>query len=134
MYLSSFHSAARQRGFSMPIAVFILVIMTLLGTAMIQLVSTSHMSIANETLSTRAFYAAESGAQYGMNLLFPLDGTLPGCFADTTLNFNVNGLNGCSATTVCNFDGDFNGNAHYTIASTGQCDNAIRQIQVGAKQ
>ena len=124
----------------MPIAIFILVIMTLLGTAMIQLITTSHMSIANETLSTRAFYAAESGAQYGMNRLFPLTGPpAPGCFIGTiTLNFTVNGLNDCSAAVSCSDEGSFNGNDHYTIISTGQCgtgnDVAIRQLQVGAKQ
>ena len=54
----------------MPVAVFILVIMALLAAAIVQLSSPNNISAAQEILSTRAFYAAESGASWAMSQLF----------------------------------------------------------------
>ena len=123
-----------QGGFGMPMVVFILVVMTLLATAMVRLSSTSAISIANEIESNRAFFAAESGAQWAMNQLFPPAGGGGVCFAGTTLNFSTGGLNGCSATVQCQNSGVFNGSTHFLVTSSGSCGNATRQIQVGAKQ
>ena len=124
----------RQRGFGMPMVVFILVIMTLLAAAMVRLTTTGTLSIASEVQSTRAFYAAESGAQWAVNALFPPAGGAGACAATTPLAFAVGGLNGCSATVTCLAQGSFNGNIHYLITSTGNCGNEVRQIQVGARQ
>lgn len=134
-----FPSARRiQTGFTLPVAVFILVVMALVGAAMVRLAATGATSVAYGTLSTRALFAAESGAQFGMQRLFPLDDSLPGCFAATTLSFTVQGLAGCSARVACTALGAFNGKAHYRIDSTGQCgsgqDQAERTLAVGARQ
>ena len=126
----------RQDGFGMPMVVFILVIMTLLATAMVQLSSTAAISIGHEIQSNRAFYAAESGAQWAMNQLFPPTGGGGACFIPnpTVLNFTQGGLNGCSASIQCQSPGAFNGSTHFLITSTGSCGDQTRQIQVGAKQ
>lgn len=131
--------ARRQTGFSMPVAIFILVVMALIGTAMVQLVSTGHMSVANEALSTRAFYAAESGAQWGMNRLFPPTGSscpATSCVASSSLTFTAAGLSGCSAVVVCTGLGTFSGREHYGLTSTGTCGSsettATREIEVRA--
>lgn len=66
----------RQRGFSIVIAVFILVVMSLLAATMLRVQEADSAGTAQDTLTVRAFYAAESGAQFAMNRLY-LDGT--GC-------------------------------------------------------
>ena len=119
----------------MPVVIFILVIMTLLATAMVRLSTTGALSIASEVQSNRAFYAAESGAQWAMNQLFPPAGGGGVCFASpSSLNFTTAGLNGCSASVSCVNSGVFNASTHFIVTSTGSCGNETRQIQVGAKQ
>ena len=118
----------KQTGFGMPMVVFILVIMTLLAAAIMRLSTTSALSVASEIQSNRAFYAAESGAQWAMNQIFPPDGGGGACFADNTLNFTVGGLSGCSATVTCVSPGTFNGDTHFTVTSTGSCARSPSRI------
>lgn len=125
----------RERGFSLPVIIFILVVLALLGTALTRLAATGSQSVAFETLSTRAFYAAESGAQWGMAQLFPLNNGAANCAPNTTLNFNPTGLNGCSATVLCTLQ-TAGGKTFYRVRSQGTCgtgaDAATRRIEVGA--
>lgn len=125
----------REAGFSLPIIIFILVVLALLGTALTRLAATASQSVAFETLSTRAFYAAESGAQWGMTQLFPLNNGAANCAPSTTLNFNPTGLSGCSATVLCALQ-TADGKAFYKVRSQGTCgtgaDTATRTIEVGA--
>jgi hypothetical protein len=109
----------RQAGFSLPVAIFILVIMALIGTALANLIQSSHTALGQEVLSTRAFYAAESGAQYALGQLFPLNGGAANCASPyPVINYNAADLSGCSA-------------------STGSClfgtTSATRQIELMAK-
>lgn len=134
MCLSRYAANRVQSGFGMPMVVFILVIMTLLATAIMRLSTTGAISIANEIDANRAFYAAESGAQWAMNQLFPPAGGGGVCFAATTLNFSATGLTGCSANIQCQNSGSFNGSTHFIVTSSGNCGSATRQIEVGAKQ
>lgn len=60
----------RQGGFSLIIAVFIIVVMSLLAVAMLRMSDTDRQASTTDLLSLRAFYAAESAAQYGMNQIF----------------------------------------------------------------
>jgi len=56
----------RQRGFGLPLAVFIITVLALIGAAMVALTRTGQESVASEIQSIRAFYAAESGAQLAL--------------------------------------------------------------------
>jgi MSHA biogenesis protein MshP len=130
------YSNARQQGFSLPIAVFILVIMALIGVALIDITKIGYQGMSTEVMSTRAFYASESGAQYALSQLFPLDGSPASCLAPyPTLNFNSNGLNNCSAVVSCNSN-TVGSNTYYIISSIGNCNtgefSATRQIEVMA--
>lgn len=124
----------KQRGFGMPMVVFILVILTLLAAAIMRLSTTSALSIATEVKSSRALHAAESGAQWAMNQIFPPGGGGGACFASpATLQFTVGALSGCSATVSCTSPGAINGNIHYSVTSSGSCGIETRVIQVKAK-
>lgn len=128
---------AYQRGFSLPVAVFILVIMALIGTALVSLSQNSHQALGQEVISTRAFYAAESGAQLALAQLFSLTGAAANCAsAYPTVSFTAASMSGCSASVSCSSQ-TVNSKAYYTLTSTGTCSfvttTATRQIELMAK-
>lgn len=126
-----------SRGFSLPVAVFILVIMALIGTALVNLMQSSHTALGQEVLSTRAFYAAESGAQYALGQIFPLNGGAAHCASPyPAINYNAADLNGCSATVSC-ASNTIGTATYYTLTSTGSCvfaaTSATRRIELMAQ-
>ena len=127
-----------QCGFSLPVAIFILVVLALLGAAMVGIMLNSSRALGSAVLSTRAFFAAQSGAQYALAQLFPLTGAPASCAAAyPTLTFTASGLAGCNAVVSCSSQ-TIGSQIYYTLNSTGSCsaggDSAVRQIQVQAKQ
>lgn len=96
-----------QAGFLMPLALFIVVGLGALAIAISRMGAGSFSSAVQETLSVQAFYAAESGAQYGMNqLLFDAaDKTAVDARCASvngaTLNFAVAGLRDCNVAITC---------------------------------
>lgn len=125
-----------QHGFSLPVAIFILVIMALLGAGIVSIMQSSQESTATEVLSTRAFFAAESGAQVALGQLFDLSGGAVNCAASyPAIDFNATGLGGCSASATCSSSG-IGTKTYFTITSTGSCNvsgySAVREIQIMA--
>ncbi|MFD2167780.1 hypothetical protein ACFSJY_16120 [Thalassotalea euphylliae] len=126
------NSLQRQGGSILVLALFILVVMFLLGAALARLLSSGAEATAYEVLGTRAFQAANSGAQLKLLDVFPLDTATPqNCSAgdattptdSATNNYsfvNVDGLNNCSATVSCNMQ-EVDGVYYYQLTSTGQC-------------
>ena len=125
---------AKQSGLGLPVALFIIVIMSLIAIAVNQLGASSSQSYSQNVLSTRAFYAAESGAQLrAEDTLTALSCVCSGG-ADVTYNFTVSGLNQCSALTNCT-SFSANGDTYCTIVSIGRCHNATaeRTVEVRLK-
>ena len=134
-----------ERGFSLPVVVFILVIMALLAAGITQLSSRSNLAAAQEELSNRAFFAAESGASWAMSrLFFNSGGSADKTFSDTActavsgavLNFTQAGLATCSATLSCSSQ-TVGTAGFYTVRSQGACSTGqtqtLRTVEVGAK-
>ena len=127
----------RQKGFSLPVAIFILIIMALVGAAAVSILDSSQQGLSSEVLSTRAFFSAESGAQYALAQLFTLDGSAASCQSPyPTVNLTSTGFAGCSAVVNCT-SATIGSDIFYTITSTGTCDMAgalsVRQIELMAK-
>ena len=59
-----------QRGFLMPLAIFILVAMGFFAITISRVTGQTAIATTQEAVSVASFYAAESGAQYAMNQLF----------------------------------------------------------------
>lgn len=129
-----------QRGAGLPIALFVITVLSLIVVGMAQLQQSSAQSISLQIQSQRAFFAAESGAQVAVAQVFA-----GGCASVTNQNFSTAGLRSCSATLQCsnppqgfdaNGDGDTNdpGELVYTLTSTGVCgtgpDRAQRVVEV----
>ncbi|MDG9670196.1 hypothetical protein ONV78_20835 [Hahella sp. CR1] len=126
----------RQAGLGLPAALFVIVILGLLVVAITELERSTAEGVSMDILSTRAFYAAETGAQAALGRLFPAGGADNNCsvgFPD--LNFTADGLTGCSASVVCLTD-SAGGDDYFTLRSTGSCgggdETASRTIEVRA--
>ena len=104
-------SCRDQRGFLLPLALFILVVMGVLALTISRTATQTNTSTIQEFTNVQAFYAAESGAQRGMQALFlatatrqATDTACANMATNTTANQNfssVNGLQICTATVTC---------------------------------
>ena len=112
-------------GSALVLALFIIIIVTLLGTALVRMISSNAETIAYEVLGTRAYQAAQAGAQITLEEVFPLS-TAGVCNAINPNNPNdftgIDGLDNCQAIVGCRADRTVDGITYYTITSTGQCD------------
>jgi len=115
----------RQEGSALVLALFIMIVVTLLGTFLVKMISSSAETIAFEVLGTRAYQAAQIGAQRKLSELFPLSpGTLE-CTLDSNYGefTTVKGLENCQSRNVdCIAGPTVDDITYYTITSTGQCD------------
>jgi len=145
MFLKQIHKKTlidinKQQGSALVIAVFIIVVMTVLGLALVRMLGASSESVAYEVIGTRAFTAAQTGAQWAGREIFPLGtGFSLHCDGSTvsesntsfvtpqTLNppssiGNNNGLENCLVSSLKCEDLKYDGVAYFTITSTGQCN------------
>ncbi|MFT7131072.1 MAG: MSHA biogenesis protein MshP [Gammaproteobacteria bacterium] len=132
----TFSIRKQQGGMSMVLAIFVLVVMSLLGAAMVNILRSGSDSVAREVVSLRALMAAESGAQRLLNEIFPPGGaTLTGSCGDK--NYAMNGLFACNTVDVSCQVLTIDSVDYFTISSTGRCgplgDESVRVIQVQAK-
>lgn len=136
MFLKSeLTSYSKQKGISMAFLLFTMIVISLLATGLMRLNSQSSLSNAHQVISTRAFFAAESGAQLQALVIFPLAGG--GVCGNNNYNFTVGGLNGCRANTTCNST-TIGGDIYYQVVSVGQCNigqplQATRTIETRLK-
>lgn len=127
----------KQQGLGLPVAIFVITIMSIVAVAINRLNESGSQSYSQNVLSTRSFYAAESGAQLRAQSVLPALLELPcacGGSADVVYEFTVTGLSQCRAATNCS---SFiaNGETYCTIKSVGSCDNtnAERTVEVRLK-
>lgn len=140
-------SQHKQHGSALIISLFIIVVMTLLVAALSKLLISSTESVSYEVLGTRAFFAAQSGVEYGLAQLFPLTtatdpsgsssycaiatGQLDGAAAEQIVPLNTaSGLQNCSFTLNCKsarptlVSGE---TIYYQLVSTGTCGSGSLQ-------
>lgn len=135
----------RQQGFLIPLALFIVIVMGFLALALSRMSVQTQLSSAQELVSVQAFYAAESGAQAGMNHLFYPDASDLAQVNNRCIAMNLSpiidtapGLGGCSVavTCVCTACGINDSTSFYTLMSVGECGSgptsATRTIRVGS--
>ncbi|MBU2870299.1 pilus assembly PilX N-terminal domain-containing protein [Colwellia sp. E2M01] len=119
-----------QRGSSIVLALFVIIILTLLGSALMRMISTSSETVSQEVLGTRAYMAANSAMQAELQQLFPLNNTVGVCNASNIItydfqdeNTDIPGLYDCEATTTCDnyYSDSENDVEYYRLTSTGKC-------------
>ncbi|GAA5218987.1 hypothetical protein ACFSJ3_16665 [Corallincola platygyrae] len=158
MFLSSKRSPLkRQHGSALLLALFIVIVLVILGGAMTRILGSSSESVTYEVYGVRAMQAAQAGAEAGLATLFTpgaadlhCDGQLTSVtdddFSSSTifpaLNLSgVEGLENCSVVEVQCADLKHQGITYYHIISTATCtvgggSTALvisRQVEVEAK-
>ena len=134
--LANLFRLTKQQGSSLILALFVIIILTLLGSILMRIISTSSETVSQEVLGTRAYMAANSAMQAELQKLFPLNGATGICNADnaypefhTALGDDVPGLYDCRAATTCdNYypkPADPLAVQYYRLTSTGKCGSGI---------
>lgn len=102
MAMPSIYQTA-QRGFSIVAAVFLLVVLSGLGVAMVRFSTIQHTSAAMDELGARAYQAARAGIEWG---LYQSLNSPPGspCFAASSFNPPAPQLNEFRVTVTCERD------------------------------
>lgn len=132
-------SLAKQQGAGLPLAIFVITVLSLLVSFMAQIQQGASEQLSLQIQSQRAFFAAESGAQAALNRLLPPDGS-PGRSCATSpfhsVTLTAQGLAGCSVQVSCRLDLAESRN-YYTLVSKGVCgsglEQASRSIEVRAQ-
>lgn len=130
----------KQRGSALVMAIFIIVVMSLLGAALVRMMSSSAETVAYEVIGTRAYQAAQAGAQIKLSEVFPLEPISGKCDATiVAYDFSaIKGLENCKAEEVsCIEDATVAGISYYTVTSRGECAVAgvltSRKVEVKAR-
>ncbi|HEX6708458.1 MAG TPA: hypothetical protein VF169_27230 [Albitalea sp.] len=121
----------KPRGFALVSAIFLVVVLSLLGAAIVSLSTTQHVSGARDLLGSRAYFAARGGIDWGVYQVLQAGS----CAASTTLPT----LDGFTVQVSCTASGPYDeaGNAVtvYQVTATasrgtlGAADHAERQLQ-----
>lgn len=125
-------------GSSLVIAIFIIVVLSALGAALVNILESSDENVAFEVIGTRAYSVAQTGVQWKLAQIFPLGQPAQDCPVDGGEPdvSTVTGIADCSFSAICTSFVN-NGIRYYTITSTGQCNlNGVitsRRVEVEAR-
>lgn len=96
--------AFRQRGFSLPTAIFLLVILAMLGAFVVSVTGFQQKSSQLDLQGARALQAARAGVEWGAYQVLRganVPPVVPGCFAATNLTFAGTSMSGFTTTVTC---------------------------------
>ncbi|HXH54485.1 MAG TPA: hypothetical protein VNK03_01925 [Gammaproteobacteria bacterium] len=113
----------KQKGFSLVSAIFIIVILSLIGSYIVGLSALTNASTNLSGLGVKAYYAAKSGLEWGAYTATPVNCPLSPAMSSTTLTFTQGGLSGLLATVTCTSNSFTEHGATYRIFqinATGQ--------------
>jgi len=125
MFLSQ--TAAKQRGSMLIISLFILLVLGVLGTGLVNMLQSEDRAAAFEVFAVRATEAARTGADAMLAQIFPPGGTAQRCSTIGSPQVvdlsSVAGLDGCNVSTICQDTADtpINGEIYYQITATANC-------------
>ena len=132
---------ARQRGSALIIGVFVITVMFLLASALINIVQDGDTGLTQEVWGTRAFAAANSGADAALAQLFPLNAAANATATCTSVSNTwtppaVVGFHACAVTVSCDVY-KVGAVTQYLIKSTAVCESGetrvSRQVEVEAR-
>ena len=117
-----------EDGVGLIAAVFVIVVLAMLGTALVRIATTEQSAVSREMASAQAFQAGESVAQWGLyQLIARGDSTFGGA---QPLTGPVNGLAACGDSRVDN--SQLNGLEQFgTVAALGTSEVLYRFRVVG---
>ncbi|WP_051303205.1 hypothetical protein [Psychromonas aquimarina] len=130
----------KQSGSAIVVAVFVILVISLLGASLVSLQRDSAEGAGYEVYAARAYLSAYSASETALVQLFPLNAsTESSCAAVTTptLPGDNAGFHGCTVNVTCTSTPASAGFAtRYRVISTATCENSQintrRQITVEA--
>ncbi|PIW60023.1 MAG: MSHA biogenesis protein MshP [Shewanella sp. CG12_big_fil_rev_8_21_14_0_65_47_15] len=128
---------SHQGGSALIIGIFVITVMFLLAAALINIVEDADTGLTQEVWGTRALAAANSGADAALALLFPLNGAVGVCSANSTWTPPaVVGFHACNVTLSCTAY-SVGSVTQYRITSQAVCESGdtrvSRQVEVEAR-
>lgn len=131
----------QQQGASLVMAVFMIVIFSVLAAVMAKMISVSSENISYEVIGTRAYLAADTGNQWAQQQLFPIPASSTSCADVNTATIpnisNAQGLIGCEIVSVQCQEFTESSVTYFTLTTTGLCTagnvTANRTLQVNAR-
>jgi MSHA biogenesis protein MshP len=131
-------SPIAQRGIGLPIAIFVITVLSAFAVNMGLLVQDNASGRSEYITSLRASLAADTGADLGMNVAFdPSDApdyASGVTCSSTAINYsftNDTGMSGCSAAVTCT-SATAGGKTIHTITSVGTCDSISKTVEISA--
>lgn len=128
-------AGSRVRGFAILAAVFLLIVLSLLGTMIVSLSATQHVASARDFSGSKAYFAARAGIEWGVYQTLRLGA----CAASSTLPALAGSSQGFAVQMTCTASGPFDegGTAVMvyrltstaTIGTPGAIDYADRQLE-----
>jgi len=126
---------AKHQGSALILSLFVIIVLTLLGSALMRVLSTSSETIAQEVIGTRALMAANSAMQAELVVLFPLNSAANICNSTNSYDLqdsgtDIKGLYHCEATTTCDnyFTDTVNSVEYFRLTSTGKCGSGVMEV------
>ena len=121
---------AKQQGVGLPATIFLIIIIAMIVLALGELNQKSTIGFGQDLFSTKAFYAAESGAQIALNQLFV--GAQACISGMTAIDFNNKGANpgldDCKVSVDCE-PTVVSAVTYYKFTSTATCGAGVEQAQ-----
>lgn len=139
-------SLQKQAGSAIVLAIFVILIISMLGAALVSLQRDNAEGTSYEVFASRAYLSAYSASELALVALFPLNSTSADITTCTGAEFSVtldtssdDGFYGCSANYQCQILLPISSASlptRYKVISTAVCENAQtvtrRQIMVEA--
>ncbi|WP_299019229.1 MSHA biogenesis protein MshP [uncultured Photobacterium sp.] len=124
----------RQQGSALVVAIFVITVMAVMAAALIKINWSQSDTTTREVLGARAWLAANSGIEWGLNRLFPIgDPSAIGACDNTNPPFaNTADFHDCRITVGCKLvDVTYDGEtvSQYHLESTGSCGSGIFEVQ-----
>ena len=114
-----------EKGSALVMVIFIMVVLALLLAALAYINAQSNQNTAYQIASTRAYWAAQSGAEWGTYQIAPATGSAASqCFSPSPAYpaiGSIPGLKGCSAAVTCSSSATAVSTTFYQITSQGSC-------------
>lgn len=101
----------KQTGFSLVMAIFILVVLSLLGSYMVKISGVQHATTIFSIQSARAYQAARAGVGWAVVSV----SAASDCSAVTAVSLNFADINGFSVSFACKAQHFSEGINHYTV-------------------
>ncbi|ELR66327.1 MSHA biogenesis protein MshP [Photobacterium marinum] len=117
----------RQQGSALIVAIFVITVMAVMAAALVKINWSQSDTTTREVLGTRAWFAANSGIEWGLNRLFPVgDPNVTGRCDNSNPSFS--NFHNCQVAVSCQAI-DVDSVIHYHLESTGSCGSGAIKVQ-----